>query len=120
MAPARAPRPPRAYSQWSGVEAGVSGSDRRLTFRVHAIARMFLRQINDADVRFALNTGEEIESYPDDEPYPSRLVLGWVAGRPVHVVAADNDEDDETFVITVYEPTSDLWEPDFKRRRSEP
>ncbi len=81
---------------------------------------MFQRGIDDSDVRHVLNGGEEIESYPEDEPYLSRLVLGWVEGRPIHVVAADNDEGDETFVITVYEPSLDLWEPGFKRRRSEP
>jgi hypothetical protein len=48
----------------------------RLVFRVHAIQRMFQRQISKDDVRHVLETGDIIEEYLDDVPYPSRLVLG--------------------------------------------
>jgi hypothetical protein len=89
----------------------------RLVFRVHAIVRMFERGIAEEEVRETLESGQTIESYPDDSPYPSRLVLGWCAGRPIHVVAADNLQEDEVIVITVYEPDPALWEPDFQRRR---
>jgi hypothetical protein len=89
----------------------------RLIFRVHAVQRMFERQISVEDVRDVLETGETIESYPADTPYPSRLVLGWRQGRPIHVVVADNVQENELIVITVYEPDPALWEPDFKRRR---
>jgi hypothetical protein len=89
----------------------------RLVFRVHAIVRMFERGISEEEVRETLKSGETIERYPDDSPYPSRLILGWRGGRPIHVVAADNVEEDETIVITVYEPDAALWEPDFRRRK---
>jgi len=50
----------------------------RLVFRVHAIQRMFQRRISeDDDVRHILSTGEVIEAYPNDTPYPSNLILGW-------------------------------------------
>lgn len=87
-----------------------------LILRTHAIQRMFQRRVSTEDVRSVLATGEIIEDYPLDTPYPSRLVLGWVGGRPLHVVAADNVADDETYVITVYEPDPALWSPDFRRR----
>ena len=61
----------------------------RIIFRVHAVQRMFERLINADDVRSVLRDGEMIESYPDDTPYPSRLVLGWVDIRPLHVVVAE-------------------------------
>ena len=88
-----------------------------LIFRVHAIQRMFQRHINVDDVRGVLETGETIEHYPDDMPYPIRLVLGWIVSQPVHVVAADNTESQETIVITVYEPDPSQWEPGFRRRK---
>lgn len=47
-----------------------------LVFRVHAIRRMFGHRISEDDVHQVLLTGEVIEEYPDDTPYPSRLVLG--------------------------------------------
>ena len=89
----------------------------RLVFRVHAIQRMALRDISEADVRAVLTTGEAIEEYPDDTPFPSRLVLGWVGSRPLHVVAADDPEEEDTIVITVYEPEPNQWEVGFRRRR---
>jgi hypothetical protein len=91
--------------------------EAKLVYRVHAIARMFERGISEQDVRETLRGGEIIERYPDDAPYPSRLVLGWVAGRAMHVVVADNLADGEIIVITVYEPDPALWEPDFRRRK---
>jgi hypothetical protein len=42
---------------------------------------MFQRGISMEGVKLALTTGEIIEEYPDDKPYPSRLVLGWCGGR---------------------------------------
>jgi hypothetical protein len=52
-----------------------------LLFRVHAIQRLAQRHISVQDVRHVLETGEVIENYPDDIPYPSALVLGWIGGR---------------------------------------
>lgn len=79
-----------------------------LIFRVHAIQRMSQYEIDVEDVRYVLEQGETIKNYPDDMPYPSRLVLGWREARPLHVVAADDTEGDRTFVITVYKPTPAL------------
>ncbi len=89
----------------------------RLVYRVHALTRMFKRRVSDREVREALKSGEIIESYPADTPYPSRLVLGWPAGRPLHVVVADNQQEGETIVVTVYEPDPALWEAGFRRRK---
>jgi uncharacterized protein DUF4258 len=61
---------------------------------------------------------QTVEDYPDDTPYPSRLVLGWNGRRPIHVVVADNLDDNENIVITVYEPDPEEWEPDFRRRKT--
>ena len=90
----------------------------KVTYRVHAVRRMFERGISETQVREVLEGGEEITAYPDDKPYPSRLLLGWRGERPLHVVAAYNARDDEEIVITVYEPEAALWEDGFKRRRS--
>lgn len=90
---------------------------KKLTFRTHAVERMFQRNIDVNDVRSALETGEVIEAYPDDLPYPSYLLLGRSENRPLHIVAADVDYS-ETIIITVYEPNPNLWSADLKRRRS--
>jgi hypothetical protein len=78
---------------------------------------MFERRISSDDVRHVLQTGAAIQEYPDDTPYPSRLVLSYVDGRPLHVVVADNDAAHETIIITVYEPDPAIWESDFRRKK---
>jgi hypothetical protein len=68
---------------------------------------MFERRISEDIVKQVLKEGQVIEDYPDDTPYPSALIMGWYGDRPVHVVAAYNVEEDETVVVTVYEPGPD-------------
>lgn len=89
---------------------------KKLIFRKHAVQRMFQRSIAVEDVRAVLANGKTIIDYSDDQPYPSRLMLGWRGTRPIHVVAADT-EDGETILITVYEPDPALWEPGFERKK---
>ncbi len=78
---------------------------------------MFEREIDVSEILEILETGETIARYDRDRPHPSRLVLGWSGGRPLHVVAADAPESDIIIVITVYRPDSDMWTWDFRRRR---
>jgi len=89
----------------------------RLVFRVHAVRRMAERGISVEDVREVVQTGTVIERYPDERPYPSRLVLGWRGSRPLHVVAADNSAVEEIVIVTVYEPDPARWRPGFTTRR---
>jgi len=88
--------------------------DKPLVYRTRAVRHMFERRLTAEAVRAVVDGGETIEEYPDDHPYPSRLVLGWVAGRPVHVVVAESDE--ARIVVTAYEPAAALWSSDFRRR----
>jgi hypothetical protein len=88
----------------------------KLIFRKHAIMRMFERGIRDEDIREVLLSGEVILDYPNDTPYPSRLILGWVNENPIHVLVAQT-EDNQMVVITAYYPDPKLWESDFKRKR---
>ena len=52
----------------------------KLVYRVHALRRMFVRSITPAEVRTVIEQGQTIERYPEDTPYPSRLLLGFVGG----------------------------------------
>ena len=89
----------------------------KIIFRGHAVRRMFERGLSVEDVRAVLTSGETIADYPDDTPYPSRLVLGFQGGRALHVVAAYNATDEETIVVTAYEPDPRVWEADFRRKK---
>ena len=47
------------------------------------------RGITIPDMEQALLNGEIIEAYPDDKPYPSCLVLGWLDSfDPLHIVCS--------------------------------
>jgi hypothetical protein len=78
---------------------------------------MEARGLTVDDVRSALDSGEDIETRPDDDPYPARLVLGMCRLGALHVAVRDNIEEDEIIVETAYQPDPALWEPDFKTRR---
>lgn len=69
------------------------------------------------EVLEVLEGGEVIEEYQDDEPFPSNLVMGLVNGRPLHVVVAFNHAEEETIIVTVYEPNPREWSGDFRRRK---
>ena len=91
-------------------------SGRRVVFRVHAVQRMSERRISVSDVLHVLGSGMTIKDYPTDRPYPSRPVLGWCESRPVHVVVAENQSNNELIVITVYEPGPGLRNSEHARR----
>ena len=86
-------------------------------FRIHAVQRMFERNISAKKVRQALEVGETIEDYSSEMPEPSRLILGFQGKRPFHMVTSENPETNETTIITVYIPDSNKWNKDSKSRR---
>jgi hypothetical protein len=64
-----------------------------------------------------ISGGETVADYPDDNPYPSRLLLGFVESRPLHVVVAWDAGTGTCIIVTAYEPQPEQWEPGFRKRR---
>lgn len=91
---------------------------RHVDFSGHAVRRMFERAIAMDEVLAVIAAGEVIEDYPGDMPLPSVLLLAWIKERPLHAVVAQDRESGKCYVITVYPPDPDLWEPDFRTRRA--
>ncbi len=86
-------------------------------YRIHAIERMFQRDISEELVEFTIKNGKIIEEYLDDKPYPSFLVLGFEDNsqeKPIHVVFAKNEG--EFIVITTYRPEKSKWANNFHTR----
>ena len=79
----------------------------------HILKRLMQRGISQSDVIHAVQTGEIIEQYPNDYPYPSCLVLG--NAPPLHVVCGEGDG--EIWMITAYSPDPEEWENDLKTRK---
>jgi len=60
----------------------------RVIYQRHAVERMAQRGVSEEDVMQVLLTGETIQVYADDTPFPSELILGWRKRRPLHIVVA--------------------------------
>ena len=90
----------------------------QIIYQRHAVVRMAQRGVREEDVECVLRTGEVIELYLNDAPYPSELVFGWCDTGPLHVVVATDIMSKRKIIITVYVPSPDKWEADFKRRKS--
>ncbi len=83
---------------------------------LHVLEQMAKRAIGRDAVVDSIENGDLIEDYPNDFPYPSRRVLHWHGGRPLHVVVAANPDGSCT-VVTAYEPDNIKWLEDFRHRR---
>lgn len=82
----------------------------------HAVYQSIIRHIGMQELREAIAAGEVIEDYPDDKYGPSCMIFGTTpAGRPLHGQCSYPSRT-PVRIITLYEPTPDLW-IDFKRRR---
>jgi len=97
-------------SRWKDKSPSVTVKD-------HAARRMLERDILKSDILAVLNEGLEIESYPDDFPYPSSLLFKIVNDRPIHIVAAYNQSENQIIIITTYIPDQDTFEPDHITRK---
>ena len=86
----------------------------KIKIRHHARIRMRDRNIYIDDVIDAISSGEVIEEYPGDKPFPSCLIFSRVKEKPIHVVCALSTE--EVIVITAYPPDPHKWIK-FKVRR---
>ena len=64
----------------------------RFKLTLHAQRRLDQRQITIAELKAAIINGVIVETYSDDKPYPSCLVMGRVKGGfPLYVVCALSD-----------------------------
>ena len=91
---------------------------KTLHFSRHAFERMFQRGINPDVARQIVTNGKVIADYPDDQPYPSTLLLGYFGVQPVHAVVAHEPETGACHLVTIYWPDPAIWDETFKRRRA--
>jgi hypothetical protein len=95
----------------------ISISKGNIEWRKHVFERMLERNISRHEIIDVLLHGELIEDYIEDKPFGSALFYKLVQNRPIHVVAALDDKTDRTYIITVYEPTLDVFEKDYRTRK---
>ena len=83
----------------------------------HAAMRMLYRNISQKELSELLVAGEVVEDYPNDFPFPSKLIFKLVNNRPLHAVVAMDVEKKVLIIVTVYEPDSEKFESDFITRK---
>ena len=82
----------------------------RFEFSFHANRALQDDQISDDEIQDSVQSGEIIEDYPDDIPYPSCLIYGRIGGTdPVHSVWGYNAEGRLAVLITAYRPDPSRW-----------
>lgn len=82
----------------------------------HALIRMQQRKIKIKDVTKCVLSGEIIEYYSSDYPFPSCLIAGVCDNdKMLHVVCSLGERN--VWIITAYYPNTDEWLKDFKTRR---
>lgn len=91
-------------------------NDDTIILTQHMFNRMGERNIEYNDIKSCILTGEIIEQYPTDYPFPSCLVLGKTeSGKPIHVnVGLGNGA---IYFITAYFPDLIKWEKGYKIRK---
>lgn len=83
----------------------------------HALTRSIQRGILLDEIVQSILNGEIIEAYPDDRFGPSCLILGYTnENRPLHTQCSFPTRP-VLKLITVYEPTLEKWEQNFKIRK---
>ena len=91
-------------------------SKDQLQWSGHILKRMQQRGIKVKDILNCLSTGEIIEYYEDDYPYPSCLILGHTEhNKSIHVVCSLDG--DNIWMITAYYPSESEWLADLRTRR---
>lgn len=90
---------------------------KTMNFSRHAFERMFQRGINPDVVVHVVAKGEVIVEYPDDQPFPSVLLLGFDGNQPIHAVVARELTTESCHIVTIYLPDPAIWDASFKRRK---
>ncbi len=70
--------------------------------------RMLYRNIGKDELMELIQHGEVIENYPDDFPYPSKLIFKMVNGRALRTVVAWSSENLTAIIVTCTKQTPNI------------
>lgn len=113
MAKAALPKDPLRFIRRHLLEGKV-----RWTY--HATMRLASRSFRSEILLKAAESLEIMESYPDDKYLPSYLLRGELEGAVFHAHIAADVEGDNVRVVTLYLPSVDEWDAEFRKRRTKP
>ncbi|MBF0338159.1 MAG: DUF4258 domain-containing protein [Nitrospirae bacterium] len=92
--------------------------NERIFWSMHALRKLRIEGFKKNDVEGLLKECTLVEDYMmEGRPLPGCLVLGYVGISVVHIVVAIDKDNDRILIITLYKPSGDRWENDWKRRK---
>lgn len=107
-----------AFIRRVSEENRASEAKDRVLWSRHALTKLILERLERDEVEAALGSCGLIEDYPTvGRPLPDCLVLGFVGGAPVHITVALDEDNDRVLVVTVYVPSEERWEDDWRTRK---
>ena len=89
-----------------------------ILFKNHAVLRMLERGISKEQIFKTLASGIEIENYPTDFPYRSKLIYNNDIENPLHIVLALNENESQLIIVTLYIPDEQHFEKDWITRKN--
>ena len=94
-------------------------TEHKVKWSRHALNELALEPMSVSDVETALQSAEVIEDYPHLHRYlPDCLALAFISSdEPIHCVVAINEAYDYILIVTVYRPTEQEWEDDWRTRK---
>jgi hypothetical protein len=100
-------------------ENQVDPDGARILWSRHAITELFNEGWQRVDVELGLQRCDLIEDYPHlHRRLPDCLVLGWRDnGEPFHAVVAIDAAKDRLLIVTVYKPSDEEWDNDWRKRK---
>lgn len=92
---------------------------QKILWSRHGIAELVNEGWTRAELEHGLVTCEIIEDYPAlTRPLPDCLVMGLLTrGAVFHAVIAIDAPTDRLFIVTVYKPSVEEWENDWRTRK---
>lgn len=97
-------------------------AERHFILRFHGLVEMKIEGLSVGDLSRSGAAAELLEEYPDRVEGYTKLLLGKLPGRPIHlVVNVQEFHDDPSYpiaIVTVYEPESPFWRDE--RTRGKP
>lgn len=94
-------------------------AQRNVEWSIHALNRLAVLPYTVRDIETSLEKADVIEIYSQQHRYlPDCLTLSFLETTiPIHCVVAVNEASDLILIVTVYQPSEDKWEHDWKTRK---
>jgi len=90
----------------------------KIAWSLHAVKKLRAEGLRKKDVEESLKECIILEDYDmEGRPLPGCLLLGFIESVPVHAVIAIDEDFDRIFIITVYKPSPERWQNDWKTRK---